>query len=288
VVFVAGARGAAARGAAPPRRSESTAILLTSTSPVRRRVILSVIILAVLAMIGFVVYRAGSVPQLERLTSVIPLRPSLQTVRSDQSINAAVLRARAGSEIVVEPGEYRERVTLTGGVRLISRVPRGATIRLPATASDAQPAVIATGTGGSMIGFRIVGDAQTPLGVGIKVEGSGLSLIDLEVSGAAAAAVWFASHSSADLIGSDIHDNPGQALNILAGATPRITHSVFSRNGTSQNTPAAFSVEKGAVPVLQRNTFLGVGADAFAMLDDQARLTLEHENWFVTHGSRRP
>jgi serine/threonine protein phosphatase PrpC len=288
VVYVEGERFAASQAGSSVRQSESTAVLLTSTSPAWRRVILSAIILAVLATIGFVVYRAGYVPPLERLTSVIPLRPSMQTVRPDQSINAAVLRARPGSEVVVEPGEYRERVTLTGGVRLISRVPRGATLRLPATATDAQPAVVATGSGGSMVGFRIVGDAQTPLGVGILVEGSGLSLVDLDVSGAAAAAVSFASQSSADLIGSDIHDNPGQALKILAGATPRITHSVFSRNGTSQNTPTAFSVEKGAVPVLQRNTFLGVTADVFAMLDDQVRLTLEHENWFVAHGSRRP
>jgi serine/threonine protein phosphatase PrpC len=279
-------------GASPAvsRQAESSAVLLTNTAPTRRRVILTSIILALLATIGFVVYRAGYVPQLERLASVIPLRPSMQTVQPDQSINAAVLRARPGSEIVVEPGEYRERVTLIGGVRLISRVPRGATIRLPATASDAQPepAVVATGVGGAMVGFKIVGDAQTPLGVGIRVEGSGLSLVDLEVSGAAAAAVSFGRSSSADLIGADIHDNPGQALAILAGATPRITHSVFSRNGTSQNTPAAFSVEKSAVPVFQRNTFLGDNADIFAMLDDQVRRKLEHENWFVAHGSRRP
>jgi serine/threonine protein phosphatase PrpC len=287
-VYVEGEQFGATHAVA--RRSESTPILLTSITPTRRRVILATIILALLATIGFVVYRAGYVPQLDSVASVIALRPMTQTIQPGQSINAAVIRARPGSEIVVEPGEYRERVTLTGNVRLISRVPRGATIRRPATASDAQPepAVVATGSGGAMIGFTIVGDAQTPLGVGIQVEGSGLSLVDVEVAGAATAAISFARHSSADLIGADIHDNPGQALAMLAGATPRITHSVFSRNGTSQNTPAAFSVEKGAVPVFQRNTFLGDSADIFAMLDDQVRLKLEHENWFVAHGSRRP
>jgi hypothetical protein len=120
------------------------------------------------------------------------------------------------------------------------------------------------------------------------VKGSGLSLVDIEVSGATTAAIFFERDSRADLIGSDVHDNPGLALALLPGATPRITHSVFSRNGTSQNTPAAFTVEKGAVPIFQRNVFLGVTADVFAMLDDQARLRLERENWFVAHGSRRP
>jgi hypothetical protein len=148
--------------------------------------------------------------------------------------------------------------------------------------------VVASGSGGAIVGFRIVGDAQTPLGVGVLVDGSGLSLVDLEVSGAATTAVSFARNSSADLIGVDIHDNPGQALAMLAGATPRITHSVFSRNGTSQNTPAAFAVDKGAVPLFHRNVFHGVTADVFSMLDNQTRLTLEHENWFIAHGSRRP
>jgi hypothetical protein len=252
-----------------------------------RRIIVSTIIVLLLAMTGFVVYRAGVVPSLDRLTDVFSLSPTTQTVRPDQSINAALMRARPGSEIVVEPGEYRERVTLTTSVRLISRVPRGATIRLPATTSDAQPepAVVASGSGGAIVGFKIVGDAQTPLGVGVLVDGSGLSLVDLEVSGAATTAVSFARNSSADLIGVDIHDNPGQALAMLAGATPRITHSVFSRNGTSQNTPAAFAVEKGAVPLFQRNVFHGVTADVFSMLDHQTRLTLEHGNWFIGHGA---
>jgi serine/threonine protein phosphatase PrpC len=290
VVYVEGERFAASQSAASPRQSESAAILLTNTSPMRRRIVLGTIILVLLAITGFVVYRAGVVPSLDALTDVFSLSPMTQTVRADQSIGAAVIRARPGSEIVVEPGEYRERVTLTNNVRLVSRVARGATIRLPATASDTQPepAVIAAGSGGALIGFRIVGDAQTPLGVGVLVSGSGLSLVDLEISGATSAAVSFAHNGSADLVGVDIHDNPGQALAMLAGATPRVTHSVFGRNGTSQNTPAAFTVEKGAVPLFQRNVFLGVTADVFSMLDEPTRTRLEHENWFVAHGSRRP
>ena len=273
------------------KASESAAVLLKETSPTKRRLLLGTIVMALLAMAGFVVYRAGVVPSLDGLRQVISLGPVTQTVRPDQSISAAVIRARPGSEIVVEPGEYRERITLTNHVRLVSRVPRGATIRLPASASDTQPepAVLATGAAsGSLVGFRIVGDAQTPLGMGVLVRGTGLSLVDIEVSGATGAAIVFERDSSADLIGGEVHDNPGAALTIQAGATPRITHTSFSRNGTSQNTTAAFTVEKGAVPIFERNVFLGITADVFAMLDDQARLRLERDNWFVPHGSRRP
>jgi hypothetical protein len=149
--------------------------------------------------------------------------------------------------------------------------------------------VVATGSAsGSLVGFRIVGDAQTPLGVGILIEGSGVSLVNVEVSGAATAAVSFARESSAELMSSDIHDNPGAALAIQAGARPRITHNVFNRNGLSQNTPAAFTVEQGAVPLLQQNVFLGMRPDVFTSVDSATRLKLEHDNWFMAVRSARP
>jgi hypothetical protein len=213
------------------------------------------------------------------------LNPSVVMVRPDESITAALERAQPGSEVVVEPGEYRERVTLSNNVRLVSRVPRGATIRLPATASDAQPepAVVATGSSsGELVGFKIVGDARTPLGIGILVAGSRLSLVDIEVSGAATAAISFTQDSIATLTGSDIHDNPGAALAIQRNAKPRITHNSFNRNGTSQHTTATFAIEDGAMPVFQQNVFLGVPFNVFEPLDQASRHRVKSENWFLS------
>ena len=154
---------------------------------------------------------------------------------------------------------------------------------MPATVSDAQaePAIVATGSNAELVGFKIVGDARTPLDVGILIAASGVSLVDIEVSGAATAAISFAPDSIAALVGSDIHDNPGAALTIAAGAAPSITHNVFSRNGTSQHTPATFVIEEGAVPQFLQNVFAGIRPDAFATLNDATRLSLEPENWFV-------
>src|SRR5262245_36302020 len=271
---------------------ESAAVLLAKLPTKRRRVILGTVIALLLGLIGFILYRTGYVPTLDwPITSVASLNSLTLTVRPDESIAAAVSRGQPGAVIEVEPGEYRERITLTRNIRLVSRVPRGATIRLPATASDLQPgpAVIATGSAsGSLVGFRVIGDAQTPLGIGILVEGSGVSLVNIEVSGAAMAAVSFAPYSVGELIGSDIHDNPGAGLAIHAGARPRITHNVFNRNGLSQNTPAAFSVEQGAEPFLQQNVFLGMRPDVFATFDQAARLRLEHDNWFMAPRTTRP
>jgi len=115
----------------------------------------------------------------------------------------------------VEPGEYRERLFLKDGIRLVSRVPRGATIRLPGTTADSDfvPAVVADRVShAELTGFRIIGDAATPFGVGVGITGSDLSVIDVEILGATRAGIEFGENSSATLLGSEIHDNPGAAI----------------------------------------------------------------------------
>ena len=240
-------------------------------------------IVASLVMTGFIVYRTAPISPTPGIIDLVSSNEPTRTVRPGESIAAALALARAGSEVIVEPGEYRERVILNANVRLVSRVPRGATIRLPATASDTQPepAIVATGSsGGELRGFKIVGDARTPLAVGVLVSGTGLSLVDIEVSGAAMTAVSFARDAKATLVGSEIHDNPGAALAVAPGASPRIVHSTFGRNGTSQRTATTFAIEKGATPLFERNVFIGVRADMFTTLDQTSRLSLTRDNWF--------
>ncbi|HKE84261.1 MAG TPA: protein phosphatase 2C domain-containing protein [Vicinamibacterales bacterium] len=259
----------------------------SSTSRLPRQLGLIGAIIVSLIATGFIVYRTAmpgiplSLP--ESLTALRPVNDAKQVVHPGESIAAALSAAKPDSEIIVEPGEYSERLTLTNNIRLVSRVPRGATIRLPATTSDVQPepAVAMTGPSGSeLVGFKIVGDARTPLAVGILVAGSEVSLVDVEVSGAATAAISFAHDASASLVGGEIHDNPGAALAIAAGASARITHSVFSRNGLSQHTPATFAIDKSAAPLFQRNVFVGIRPEAFAMMSDATRLAVTRDNWF--------
>jgi hypothetical protein len=233
-------------------------------------------------MTGFIVYRTAPITlPTPGLADLVSPTEATRVVRPGESIAAALTLARAGSEVIVEPGEYHERVTVKDNVRLVSRVPRGATIRLSATTSDAQPEpAVVLEAGGELRGFKIVGDARTALGVGVLVSGSGPSLVDIDVSGAATAAISFARDAKATLVGSEIHDNPGAALAIAAGASPRIAHSTFGRNGTSQRTPATFAIEKGAMPLFERNVFIGVRADVFATLDQTSRIALTRDNWF--------
>ena len=269
------------------RFGERARIFAVPDKPSRRtQVVRAAIIALSLVVIAFTVSRAGvRLPSLQLGTPDRPsLSPSNQIVQSEESIVAAIERAEPGSEISVEPGEYRERLLLKNNIRLVSRVPRGATIRLPTAASDAQtePAVVAVGlTNAEFVGFKIVGDAKTPLGVGILVAESAISLVDIEVTGAVTAGIYFESGTDASLIGSEIHDNPGTAVTILAGASPRITHNVFSRNGMSQHAAGTFVIERGASPVLERNVFVGAIADTFVPFDEGARAKLKSENWFM-------
>src|SRR5687767_1536046 len=78
---------------------------------------------------------------------VIPLPSQVQPsgpieVREGGSIAAALASAAPGSVVIVAPGEYRERLTLRPGVEVRSATARGAVLRLPAGASESDPAVL--------------------------------------------------------------------------------------------------------------------------------------------------
>jgi hypothetical protein len=202
-------------------------------------------------------------------------------VTPSESIAEALAAAAPGSSLMVEPGEYRERLVLTNGVRVISRVPREAILRLPSTASEGDPAVVADGvTGTELAGVRIIGDAATPLGVGILATNAELSVVDVEISGAARVAVEAGQGARLSVLASSIHDNPGAALAVRGGALSRISQNVFARNGLSERVGAALIVETDARPTFVGNVFRGIAADAFRALGYSAEAA-DRDNWFV-------
>jgi hypothetical protein len=198
-----------------------------------------------------------------------------------ESIAAALQRAAAGSVVLVEPGEYRETLRLKDDVRVVSRVPRAATIRLSGTASEGDAAVVAAGVAGAeLAGFRIIGDAATPLGTGVLISASQASLVDIEVTGAVNAAIVVDGISLATILASDVHDNPGAALTIRS-ASARLAHNVFMRNGTSERVRRSFIIDVSANPLFTGNVFQDVSRDAFGDLSDGGRAVLGRDNWFA-------
>jgi serine/threonine protein phosphatase PrpC len=281
VVYVEGEQFAATqhRTSTPFSTRDSSTVL----QPHRGETLRNIIIAIALFVIGTVLGRTDlQIPWLHSRT--LPQSSGNLVVRAPALISEAIEKADPGSEIIVEPGEYRERIFLKDGIHLVSRVPREAILRLPSSTSDtdAGPAVVATGLSNAEIsGFRIVGDSATPLGVGIGVTSGSLSIIDVEVSGATTAGIDFAEGSSATLVGSDIHDNPGSAILVHAGANPRLANNVFTRNGMSERASGSIVVEPGSAPVFQRNVFIGLSPEGFVNLDEPSRTALKNLNWFL-------
>ena len=202
-------------------------------------------------------------------------------VQASESIAQAIQRARAGTTIVVEPGEYRETLTLKSQVRLVSSVPRAAILRLPGAASERAAAIVARGvTDATLEGFRIVGDAATPLGTGVLTDDSELSISNVEISGAAKVALDVGKGSRVRIVAGDIRDNPGSALAVRAGATALVSHSVFTRNGATVGTQSTVLVEDRGVAELTANVFVGGGPNILAG-SSEAREAFGRSNWFV-------
>lgn len=210
-------------------------------------------------------------------------------VAPGESIRAALERATAGSVVLVDPGDYREALTLKTNVRVVSRVPRAATIRLSGTASEGDTAVVIMGVAGAeLAGFRIVGDAATPLGTGVLIRDSQASLVDIEVTGAVNSAVVIDGMSLAAIQASDVHDNPGAALTIRS-ASARMAHNTFMRNGTSEHVRRSFIIDEGAHPLFTENIFQDVLGDGPHDSSDGARARFDRDNWFSdTQDARSP
>lgn len=279
VVYVEGSDFSAARDAG------GAAVGGPAVTPVRPSGHFVWKLMAVLLVLGGVGgWTAWYTGWLERGAVQRALAPSesVIVVQPGESIMAAIARAQPGSSVVVEPGEYRERLTLKDNVRVISRVSRAAMLRLPGSATEQDAAVVVAGVAGAeLAGFRIVGDAASPLGLGIIARDSRLRLVDIEVTGATVAAIDLGPGDGVELIGSDIHDNSGAALVVRSGATARISHNTLARNAASDLAASAIVIESGATPTVTQNVFHAADAQALAGIDAAMQQSLLRDNWFV-------
>lgn len=179
------------------------------------------------------------------------------------TIAEALGKASPGQTVLVAPGEYRETLQLRSGVHLVSEVPREAVI-LPPVGSGV-PAVTAQGvSGGRVEGFRIAGDAQAPLQVGLRLVDSDVVVDGVEVSGAQTAAIDFAGADRSTVRYSYLHDNPGGGVLVEGRSVPRLLQNLIFRNGRMPGAPGApvrpgVEVRDQARPALIGNRIEGNG-----------------------------
>src|SRR3954463_344339 len=170
------------------------------------------------------------------------------------TIAEALQQASPGDTVEVMPGTYREPLQLRSGVALVSRMPRGA-ILLPPPGSGA-PAVSAQSVVDARVeGFRIAGDAQAPLQVGIRLADSDVGIDGVEITGAQTAAIDLAASDRSEVRYSLLHDNPGGGVLVEANAAPRLIANLIAGNGRTPGGPGRPGVEvrDGARPDLIEN-----------------------------------
>lgn len=284
VVYVEGEEFPAA--AAAEDRTSATEITrrLGSSNPAkpRRNVVrfANIVLIAVLIVLALVQSDTVSPPAVP-VTSSVASDTSTIVVQRPETIAGAIERARAGTTIVVEPGEYREALVLKSHIRIVSRDPRAAVLRLPGTAAEAAAAIVARGiTDASVDGLRIVGDAATPLGTGVLAVDSDLSMTHMEITGAANRAIDVANGSTVRIVAADIHDNPGSALRVRSAGTAAVWHSVFTRNATAGNTVSTLLVEDRGDASFTANVFVG-STPSVLTSSPEARAAFTRNNWFV-------
>jgi hypothetical protein len=56
----------------------------------------------------------------------------------------------------------------------------------------------------------------------------------------------------------------------------------------SERADAPFTIEPGGRPLFHRNTFTGIGPEAFLALDLEVRQALAQHNWFLGSHAPRP
>ena len=291
VVYIEGSRfaegedtGAVRRtrpAVAPPEAPPAVTRPTPAASGGRRTARVATIVLLMIGLLAWAGYHAGDFVPTTPAPVVVATDGSTIVVQPGESITAAIDRARPGTVVSVEPGEYREQLRIRSGVTVRSRVSRGAALRLPGAAADAEAAIVATDVSDVEVrGFRIIGDAATPLGTGILVQQSDVVLIDLEVLGARQAAIVFGTGAAGALIASDLHDNPGIAVDVRSGAAPRIASNHFARNATA-GSAGTIIVEPGAKPIIERNVFVGVTPQSVVIPAGTQAPAITTNNWFV-------
>jgi serine/threonine protein phosphatase PrpC len=186
-----------------------------------------------------------------------------------RTIGEALAAARPGQTVEVAPGEYREQLRLRSGVALVSRTPRGAVLR---PAGDG-PAITAESVRGARLaGFRVLGgEPDAPLAVGVRLVGSEATVEEVEVVGAAEAAVEVLGEDRSTLRYSYLHDNPGAGVVVRGEAAPRLLHNLIAGNGGGPPRRPGVDVRDAARPLLAGNRIernagpqvrLAVAADA--------------------------
>ncbi len=184
-----------------------------------------------------------------------PVRePRTWHVNSD--ITDAIHNARSGDTVIVAPGQYHEQIILKDGVSLISEQPREAVIRAAGIAVQANDI-----HRGRFVGFRVTGEEQNNLSVGIQLNDSNVEISDNEVTNATTAAVECLGESTGVFRANAFYGNPGAGIIVRDAARPRFVQNTITGNGEMGKRPG-IEIHGAAQPLLAGNMIWNNAGDA--------------------------
>jgi PPM family protein phosphatase len=195
-----------------------------------------------------------------------------------RTIGAALLAARPGDVVRVEPGVYRESVEIRDGVDLIARVPETVTIVRPADA-EAPALAITGGLNVRVAGIRI--ETEAPADVAVRITAPAATLELVEIAGPVRQAILLSPSSSVTVRGSRI------AITGALVAVPDDGHATFVNSILARvpaSAEAAISVSPSAHLVLRGNLFAGFGTGIVEGLSPAQRAELLAGNVIVAGG----
>lgn len=198
------------------------------------------------------------------------------------TITEALAEAQRGQTVEVAPGEYRETLELPEGVSLVSLQPRAAVLHPPA--GSTAPVLTARGVDGRISGFRIAGEADVPMAVGLLLDGSRVQVTEMEITGAAEAGIEVTGPDRSSIESSFLHDNAGPGLRISGGAATQVRQNLISKNGKAKKAPGV-EIRDDARPLLIDNRF-EANAAAGIWLPDKERVD-EIYGWNRFEGTAR-
>ena len=155
--------------------------------------------------------------------------------------------------MLVEPGEYAERLDLPAGVELVSRVPDAAVL-----VAEPSPApwvsVTVKGGAGALRGFLIRGSANAPIYIGVRLQGDGFEIDDMTFDGAIETAVEIQERAGGSVLRGNHFNVSGVPVRLGGAISPMLRRNHFVAPADPR-TPA-IDVGASAAPRLDDNLFI--------------------------------
>ena len=195
-------------------------------------------------------------------------------------ITDALLTAKPGDTVRVEPGTYPERLIVPDGVHLIARVPGSVTLSRAGATTGEWVAITTLGDLTARIsGFKIESSEELPVNIGIRVLGQSRTIDLVQLAGPMRTGLELTRDGEVNLLGCRFAV-AGQALAIQERAQASVTNNVFLQ--VPRGAGAAVAIAPTGRATLDGNVFAGFGPEFVKGVSAQDRQQIVAANVIVS------